>query len=112
MFANMDTFEVMRLELKEHIEVRLRGVEEKKRKLIGEIEANAERQVELEKLIEGQEEGTTWTLYQTMPDEELISDARINILEIEKQVAFLKGRLAGLDDHEKCLKFMQTYFVG
>lgn len=97
---------------KAHLEACLRRLENERRKLIGEIEASEERRVELEKLIEGQESGEAWTLYQTMPDEELISDARINILEIEKQVAFLKGRLAGLDDHEKCLKFMQTYFVG
>lgn len=108
----MDMFVLMMKELKVDIEARLRRIEKERRKLIGEIEAEEKRQAELEKMIEGQESSEAWTLYQTMPDEELISDARINILEIEKQVAFLKGRLAGLDDHEKCLKFMQTYFVG
>lgn len=108
----MDMFVLMMKELKVDIEARLRRLENERRKLIGEIEAEEKRQAELEKMIKGQESGEAWTLYQTMPDEELISDARTNIWEIEKRIAFLKGRLAGLDDHEKCLKFMQTEYVG
>lgn len=108
----MDMFVLMMKELQVDIEARLRRVENERRKLIGEIEAEEKRQAELEKMIEGQESGEAWTLYQTMPDEELMLNAKINIWEIEKRVAFLKGRLSALGDDQRELEFMKIKFVG